>query len=376
MLELNGKTTLVKGVIKMRGDGYLIRGGMLYVDGEVDGRRYRRSTGLVISRKNISYVKKYHAKILREFVEEDRRYTFSSFSLEVIENGRCGRSEAYHAELLGKFKKDIEPHFKDIDFAHIKPLDIERWQNKLFKKYSRNSVAKYTNLLRNIMIKAVANDLCAKNPFLGVDKIRNKKGKKREIYTEEEIKRLIDNATGWFKVFLITAFGTAMRTGELLALKWDDINFSEQTIAVRRSINHGRIKESTKTGVARKIDMLEIVQESLTSLYKEKRNEWVFPNQYGKPYSEGSNITKYYFKPLLEKLGIKYKTLYASRHSFISLMLNKGMDLMWVQMMAGHASSATTLKYYAVFEKANKNRLKIANNILNNGTIKMCGSSI
>ncbi len=243
----------------------------------------------------------------------------------------------------------------------IKPLYIEQWHRQLLRKYSLNTTKKLSNILKLIIRKAYANGLCDKDPFIGVDRLVGKSTIKTEIYTKDEIDKILQNATGWLKAFLSVAFGTGMRTGEILALKWTDIDFQNNTIKVQRSINHGKIK-GTKTGENRTIQMLKVVKTALKSL--QIKSQWVFPNRYGNVYCESKNILKYHFKPLLKSLNIEYKSLYSSRHSFISLMLNNGIDLLWVQQMAGHKSSTTTLKYYAKFENQNKKRVKKANNIL------------
>ncbi len=351
----------------MRGEGYYIRNNTIYIDCEVNGKRVRRSTGLPVSRKNISYVKKHIQVILQQIVKEGDKTTFANFGKMVLENGRYQRSESHHQDVMSKFERGILPSFKDFEFEEIKPIHIENWQNKLLQKYSVSTVKKYTVLLKRIMTKAVANDLCQKNPFDGVTPLKAKKPKRREIYTEDEIAKLIQTAKGWMKTFLITAFGTAMRTGELMALKWSDIDFKQRTITVQRNIRHAVIKESTKTGTSRIIDLLDPVYDSLSELYQNRKSDiWVFPSKEGNPFTEVKNIHKYHFLPLLKESGVKYKTLYASRHSFISIMLNKGMDLMWVQKTAGHASATTTLSHYAMYIKPDKTRLEKANNILKN----------
>ncbi len=286
---------------------------------------------------------------------------FTDFAYLVLEISSGNRSETYQKEILSKFRRNIEPHFRNFCFKDIKPIYIEQWHMMLLKKYSTNTVKKLSNILKLIMKKAYANGLCDKDPFIGVDRIKTKMTQKREIYTQQEIKNILKGSTGWFKIFLSVAFGTGMRTGELLALQWTDIDFKSNTITVQRSINHGKIK-CTKTGQIRTIQMLKLVKDVLETATR--NNIWVFPNKYGKPYSESKNILKYYFKPLLKKLGIKYKSLYSSRHSFISLMLNNGLDLLWVQQMAGHKSSTTTLKYYAKFENKVQKRVKKANKLV------------
>jgi len=367
LLKYNSTKALLLGEDNMRGDGYYVRGGVLYIDGVVDGERVRKSTGLSYCKKNLIYIQKYHSKILNDLIKTEKP-SFSAFAKQVINSGSNSRGSKHQDDLQSKFKRGIEPTFKNLDFNDIKPIMIEKWQNRLLSRYSINTVKKYRSLLKNIITKARANDLCEKDPFLGVSNLPREKKKKREVYTENEIKEIITHASGWFKAFMVTAFGTGARTGELIALKWEDVDFENDIITIKRSMASGKTK-CTKTGEERTIDMLAMVKDCLRAYYKNRANdEWIFTNKNNNPFYESKNIVKYHLAPLLEELGIKYKTMYASRHSFISLMLNKGMDLMWVQMMAGHSRATTTLTHYATYTSGDETRLKRANFILNNGT--------
>jgi len=368
MIHLQGKTSNHQKEVKMKGDGYHVRGGILYVEGIVKGIRYRKSTGLAVNPKNIANVAKNHKRILESIINEKQSTSFSAFGLEVIKCGSSSRGIPYQKELESKFKREVEPFFKHMEFDEIKPLTIEKWKNSLLMRYDQNTVRKYLNMLKSIMTKAIANDLCLKNPFDGVEKVKSAKSKKSAIYTQDEMAKMLAHADGWLKHFLMTAFGTGMRVGELLALKWSDINFEKNSILVARSMSHGVIGP-TKTKTICTIDMLSMVKNSLLALHEKKRCEWVFPNKDNVPYTESKNILKYYFKPLLKRLGIEYKQLRVSRHGFVSLMLNNGMDLLWVSKTARHASYTTTLKHYAMYDETNKTRLEQANCILNNGTL-------
>ena len=345
--------------------GYYVRGGVVYVDGFLDGKRVRKSTGLPVSKKNIDYVVKHGARILQASIDEKTSVGFAEFGRAVIKNIAVGKSLDYQKTLKAGFEKKILPFFKSVAFEDIRPIMIEQWQSNLGRKLSPNTVRKYVNILRIILQKARSNELCSHNPFDGVTLARTLKPQSRGAYTSEEITKLIQTADGWFKTFLLVAFGTGMRTGEILALQWKDINFGNQTITVRRNIAKGRVVETTKTHTIRTIDMLDIVAEAVMRLHVNKAHDtWVFPSKLGTHFSESKNILRYHFKPLLEKVGVEYKTLYASRHSFISTMLNHGMDLMWVQNMAGHAESTTTLKHYAQYQNGDKKRLQKANDII------------
>jgi len=343
---------------------YYIRNNIIYVQGVVEGKRYRISTKLPATKKNINYIKKYARDELLKLVNKPKPKPktslkdFGNLVIKTIENKVDISSYKRYQSI---FRLHILPYFKHFELKDIKVVDIENWQNELLKKLSTSTVQKARILLKKILKKAYQDDLIEKNPFEFVEVVKMKKPK-REIYTYEEMKLMIDNADGWLKTFLVVAFGTGMRTGELMALKWCDIDFENNLIHVRRSIRDGVLKESTKTGNDRIITMLDSVKQEL--LKAPRNNEFIFVNKYNQPFSYSSSIIDYHFKPLLKKINVKYKGLYATRHTFATLMIREGIDVKWVQNMLGHSTAKMTLNVYAQYTHVTTKTLKIANNII------------
>lgn len=351
--------------------GYYIRGGIIYVRGYVDECFYRRSTGLSASRKNISFIAKKSAKILNEIIFEENQThkTLKDFGLEVIESGSSYREAETTKTLISKFDREILPYFKHLDFDEITPLKIESWQNYLCGKLDISTARKYINLLKKILKKAVANNLLDKNPYDSVEMPQKKKIKKpRPIYSHEEMQKMLTTAKGWLKAFLLVAFSTGIRSGEMYALTWDDVDFKNKKIHVNKSIRKGKVK-NTKTNKDRYVYILDCIVDELLLLYKYRKSDtWIFPTKDGKPFYDSKNFLKYHFKPLLKECSIEYKTQYVTRHSFATFMISGGMDILFVQHTLGHASAETTLKFYALYseKEVDENKLNRANNIIKN----------
>ena len=343
---------------------YFIRNDVIYVQGVVEGKRYRLSTKLPATKKNINYIKKYGRDELLKLVNKPKpkpKTSFKDFGLLVVNSYENKVENHTFRNYQSLFRLHILPYFKQFELKDIKVIDLETWQNELLKKLSTSRVQKARILMKKILKKAYQNDLIDKNPFEFVEVVKVK-NKEREIYTYEEMTKIINNATGWFKTFLIVAFGTGMRTGELMALKWEDIDFDNNLIYVRRSIRDGIIKETTKTNEHREITLLDIVKKELL---KNKQNSgWIFKNQYGDYFGWSGSIIKNHFKPLLKKINVKYKGLYTTRHTFATLMIREGADIKWVQSMLGHSTAKMTLDKYAKFIKVTEKTLVTANNIL------------
>jgi integrase len=171
--------------------------------------------------------------------------------------------------------------------------------------------------------------------------------------TFEEVRYILSNADGWFKNFMTLAFFTGMRTGEMLALRWEDVNLHSGKIIVRSSMTRGKIG-TTKTGKVREIDVLDPVMQALREQFKETglRGGFVFySNKTQNAFTNSSSIAKINWKPLLKRLLIGERTLYQTRHTFATMMISKGEDIMWVSNMLGHADSSITLSIYARYRE-------------------------
>ena len=83
-------------------------------------------------------------------------------------------------------------------------------------------------------------------------------------------------------------------------------------------------------------------------------NIYVFETYQKKPFTTGDKISSHYWRPLLKKLNIEYRNLYQMRHTFASMMIGNGEDILWVSNMLGHKDSSMTLQKYARYIKHNK----------------------
>lgn len=363
-----------KKLIGLSGKGWWVNDyGVVYVRGTVDGKSYKKSTKEKATKIYINYIKKNHRDVLLQLIDKNKPKKMSTkfidFGKDIIDLTSKDRNLNSQKAINYTFEKHLKTYFEHYDIEDIKPLDIEKWQNKLLENLSTASAKKVRDLLNIIMKKAHGNDLIAKNPCEFADKIKVN-SKKTKPYTELEMKLMLEHSDGWLHLFLLLAFSTGLRTGELMALKWEDINFENGYIDLKRSISKGVITEADeyKSKIKNHERLIELTQVAVKTLSSYKINtntnsNWIFTSQTGEPFKESATIIKYHFKPLLFKLGIEYRTIYATRHTFISMMLNNGFDKSWVKDMVGHSQSSNiTEDVYFTFEKDDK-RIESVNNM-------------
>lgn len=334
----------------MKGNGYYVNEyNVIYVQGSVNGKFIRKSTKMKATKANITYVKKNANAILEELAGKPKRSeSFEEFGLSVLSSTSRSRNTATQKEVISKFERLIVPQFKRYDMCDIRTMDIEKWQVALLKDYSTSTVKSCRHILSNIFKKAVANDLIIKNPCDYADKIKASYSKKIP-YTVEEAKAMMANSDGFMKLYLNLAFTTGLRTGEMLGLKWDDIDLEHGCIVLQRSVTKGVISSSNATkNHARIVYILPHIAEMLLEYKLTAQSEWIFtPEGSSKPFYDSKPILKKHFKPLLKKLKIEDRTLYATRHTFYSISSMANIDPLFLQRMGGHKEgSDVTEKHY------------------------------
>jgi len=287
---------------------------------------------------------------------------FSDLADEALEEGRFDRIQNVQEDYLNIYNGFIKPVFANKNIDEIRVSDLKQWKNNLLsnRRLSRGRYLKYHRVLGFIFKYAFQNEFIDKDIMQLLDK-KSKAFVKSEdssskYYTKDEVKAMLKGSDGWFNAFLTFIFYSAVRTGEAMGLQWDDIDFINNKIVISRSVRQGKTS-TTKTGVTRTIDMAEPLKKVLLD-YKEvsPQCEWVFPNTKTlKPYYESTAIVTRFFKPLLKDLGIEYRTIYASRASYASLMLEAQAPMSYIQAQLGHANINTTMTFY------------LKNGLVNNG---------
>jgi len=202
-------------------------------------------------------------------------------------------------------------------------------------------------LCRSSLEKAVEEGLITRNPSIGC-KLPPKKNGEMKVLTQTEIVRLLNQAydEGYYEMFLLE-LTTGMRRGEILGLKWRDLNLETGELNIKRQLTTKGISvPKTKSSIRTVLlppDMLDLLRE----MKKTAKYDWIFPS----PVKEGeprnpTAITKR-FRIMLERAHCKHVRFHDLRHTFATMALENGMDVKTLSAMIGHVSSETTLNIYS-----------------------------
>jgi len=146
------------------------------------------------------------------------------------------------------------------------------------------------------------------------------------------------------------AFFSGLRPGEQIGLQWDDIDWQRKVICVRRSI--GRFgKGPTKTVESKRdVGMLPIVEQALRAHHAARglRRLWIFASRDGGPL-DITNLRERVWRPALRRAKLRARTLYQTRHTFATLMLELGESPGWVARQLGHTNAEMVYRRYHRF---------------------------
>jgi integrase len=137
-----------------------------------------------------------------------------------------------------------------------------------------------------------------------------------------------------------------LRLGELLALRWRDVDFSGHALTISRAMSAG-VESSTKSGRVRRVPMPDQAAAALDRLSHREdftgAGELVFVNVLGRPL-DGSAVRRR-FKAARDAIGIRPLRFHDLRHTYGSLLAAAGVDLVTIQAAMGHSQLATTSRY-------------------------------
>ena len=230
-------------------------------------------------------------------------------------------------------------------------------QNKP-KGLSAKSVRNIHCFISHAMNRAVDEKLISENPASRCI-LPKKEQKEIEILPLTDLQKFFEEAkkSGVFELYF-TELATGLRRGELLGLKWTDIDFNANSIYIQRQITRtdGEVKESPlKTKNAyRQI----IVPPEVTEILKQKKDrengfsEYVFSSPTGGPISPDSVLKMLH--RVLKRAGLEKVRFHALRHTFATMALQNGVDMKTLSGLLGHYSAGFTLDTYGHITPAMK----------------------
>ncbi|MCW9016106.1 MAG: site-specific integrase, partial [Kangiellaceae bacterium] len=133
-------------------------------------------------------------------------------------------------------------------------------------------------------------------------------------------------------------------------LKWSDIDQCKNLARISRAKVMGKEKSPKTKAGKRTIKLLSQAMEAIKSQedFTKSQSEYVFHDpRKNEPWKNDQAIRKVFWYPALEKAGIAKRCIYETRHTFASLAISAGENILWVSQQMGHDQVSTTLRTYA-----------------------------
>jgi integrase len=278
----------------------------------------------------------------------------------------------------GKMAYSTFIRYKGIVNNHLKPAlghrklknltraEVRRLYSEKGKALSARSVDYIHVTLQKALSQAVRDDLIARNVATGERprSSRQRNVEEAKALSPTQVKALLMAATGHRNEALyIVAVHTGLRLGELLGLKWTDIDLDAGRLTVRRSLKvteNGLDFGPPKNKASRRSVPLSKTAVATLRAHRARQNaeilaapEWqdtglVFPNRVGKPMDH-NNLYYREYRPLLKRAGLEEQgfTFHSLRHTFASALCNKREYPKVIQALLGHSSITQTMDTYS-----------------------------
>jgi len=224
--------------------------------------------------------------------------------------------------------KHLKAFFGNIKLSEVSPLMLEEYKNHRREKAAPATVNRELSCFKHMFTKAIQWEMALTNPVKMIRMLKENNERLRYL-SVEEINSLLEHAVDYIKPIIITALYTGMRRGEILKLKWNEVDLKERIIFVR----------NTKSGKNREIPMSDIVYNTIEAM--PSCSAYIFTNDEGKQIHDFRGA----FKKAVKKAGIFDFTFHDLRHTFASHLVMSGVDLLTVKELLGHQSIDMTLRY-------------------------------
>jgi integrase len=294
------------------------------------------------------------------------KLTVEQFSQEWLRNLKDKvKPRTYHrySELL---RLHVVPHIGAVELKKLKPLHIERLLIKCREKgLSERTLLHIFRVLHTSLVQAVKWQLVERNVAQAVQPPKPEKNE-MDAVTPDDIERIIAAAQGSeIEVPVTIAIGTGMRLGEILGLRWSDIDFETQSLRVRQTVNADRTFGTPKSYRSRRsiplpkflLKPLKTQRARQSELRLVAGSAWqdhdlVVTRADGSPM-DPRRVSRL-FTALAKRQGFDF-TFHGLRHAYASLMLASGVDLKVTSQLLGHSTIGITADLYThVAERLHK----------------------
>ncbi len=255
------------------------------------------------------------------------------------------------------YNSHLKHHFDDINNIKVNRVStakVEKFiSDRLRQKANITSIRKYIITFNQVMNYAVRHKYIDHNPVRDAERPKSRGEIESHIVKPlptDAIRALLSAETDQkYRMLFMLAIMSGARQGELLGLKWTDLDWNKNQVNIQRTYNKNRWFKPKSRSSYRRIDLGPAV---LTALKKWKLAcpqsdlGLIFPNLVGKPLCQSHMLRRHFFTAL-KKAGLHRIRFHDLRHTYASLLIEQGENIKYIQTQLGHSSPTMTLNVYA-----------------------------
>jgi len=269
---------------------------------------------------------------------------------------------------VGSYRSTIA-HAKEVfgsqRVRRIAPEDIARFNGILRERgCSPSTRAKHLRVLGACLQAAVSYRYADSNPVRELPPAQRPRPERKEAayFENDELPRLFAHFQSEpYRTLCLVALKTGMRQGELLALRWTDVDLDQAVIRVRSSYTGGSLG-TPKNRERRDVDLISAVVELLLGLRNGSSNDdLVFPGENGHGFLSPTVVLRRHLYPAMAAAQIRSvgpthekRTFHSFRHTFAKRALESGAQITWLSRHLGHSSLKVTTDIYGHWERAER----------------------
>ena len=377
---------------------------------KVNGNEYYRVSASFGRDSEGKLIRKYfYGKTKKEAEKKMEEYKFN------LRDGMCLNSNMYFsntmkiwlyevirvdikASCFDRYECTFRCHLEKSPFANryikdISSLEIQRYYNDLYEKGKTYETLKRINkLLKRFLKYCVGEGYIIRNPCdnIKIPGMNRSVKKEVEIFTKDELKTIINHKCNrLIKDIALVSLSTGMRQGEVLALKWDDIDFKNKEIHINktlscyvkiegdkrilvRDIQTPKTKNSIRT-IPLPTSIIGILNDVKT---KQNKNKLLYGELYNRQYDgyiflthDGNILHKSSvnssWSTYLKNCNIRHLKFHSLRHTYATLQFENNIPLKTISLLLGHSSISITADIYTHVVKKQKQQAADIINVLN-----------
>ena len=358
--------------------------------------------------KRISYYTKTKAEAVKKLHEEEYKIHFKEYvdptSTKLIDWLRLWLEtymkntlkQSTYVSYKGYIENHLAPAFPTLKLKDLTTKLLQDFYNyKLTEEgLSPKTITNLHRCLHKAMKQAVLEHHIDFNPCDAVSLPRNEKPQ-IEILTREEQQRLIYTSYNFrYGIFIRLTLATGVRLGELLGLRWEDVDFTKSMLSIRRTLNRLPKVDYNGTGNSTEVIIQEpktknsirsipVIKAIITEIQQWRNVQLADARTAGDIYNDSGFIVtnllggyieprtfKDYYDEILKAAGLGHYTFHALRHTFATRAMEQGMDAKTLSTLLGHYSVSFTLDTYThVLDSQKHEEMSLMEELFNMPTI-------